>query len=181
MRMKSFFRVAGRVLVVLSFIVSCCAAVFLGFTSWKAPIHQFNLWKLENNFRKVQHPAHSKLLTKLTGFGNLFRGASNGCDYLVGELRVENGPQESITKWYQGISIKPFDDTEPVPIEIKFIDDEEFSEGHHWYGPWFSWYEKIRESFNWKEMHMTPYVIFAKQTDYPPYGDVRCFYEPAIH
>ena len=179
--MKHLFRVVVRVVAALSILAVCSVVVFVVLTSWKAPIHQFNLWKLEKNFREVEHPVHSKLLTRLTGFGNLFRGASNGCDYLVGELRVNGNSQKDTARFYQNLSIRPFDDSERVPLEIKFFDDKEFSGDYLWSRLWSDWYEKIRKSFNWPGIQGTPYVVFARQTDYPPYDDIRCFYEPAIH
>lgn len=179
--MGGAFRVTARILGALSILAVCSTLIFLAFTSWKAPLHEFNLWVLETHFSEVEHPADSRSLRKLSGFGNFFRGVSNGCDYLVGELRVGSGSQEDITRFYQGLFVNPFDDAEAVPIEIKFFDDEEFSEDYLWSTLWFDWQEKIRESFDWANIAGTPYVVFARQTDYPPDADIRCFYEPAIH
>ena len=179
--MTRIYCIAEKIFAVFGAIVFAVIVWFIVAAMWRAPLHQFNLWTLQKNFRAIEQPLNSKSIKKLSGFGRLFRDASNGCDYLVGGFRVGNDTRESIAQWYQDFSIRPFDDAEPVPIEIKFFDDEDFSEGRQWSNPWFDWYEKIRESFDWQEMRGTPYVVFARQTDYPPYGDIRCFYEPAIH
>lgn len=179
--MNRLYHIAERIFAVFGVAVFCVIIWFVIATMWRVPVHQFNLWTLQKHFRIVEHPSDSRFLKKLKGFGNLFRAASNGCDYLVGELRVGSGPQEDIARFYQGLFVKSFDDTETVPIEIKFFDDEEFSEDYLWSTLWFDWREKINSSFDLEAIQGTSYVVFARQTDYPPYGDGRCFYEPPIH
>lgn len=178
---RGFADIIRFLLILTSVMLVSFFAVATIANTWKIPLHNYQWYILQRHFREAEHPLGSKSLKKIEGFGNLFRAASNGCDYLVGELRVGDGSQEDIMLFYRGLSVRPFDDTEPVPIEVKFSDDEAFSETHRWSNPWFDWHEKIRKSFDFSKMRGIPYVVFAEQTGYPPYGDIRCFYEPAIY
>lgn len=161
-------------------IVFLLIAAFFIIAMWRAPIHQFNLWTLGRNFKAVDshHPENSKFVLKVKDFGNLFRAASNGCDYLVGEFRIGQGSKGEIMRRYQGLVIKSFDSLEPIPIEFHFLDDDDFFKEE---SLWFEWRENVRASFDLYAARGNPYIVFAEQTDYPPYGDFRCFYETPIH
>ncbi|MDP3661771.1 MAG: hypothetical protein Q8R17_02900 [bacterium] len=159
----------------------CIVVFFLMVGMWKMPLHNHQLNTLQKHFRAVEHPLNSTLVKRVKDFGNLFRGASNGCDYLVGELRVSEKTPENISRFYENVFVKPFDGSNLVSVELKFFDDEEFSEDYLWSTLWSDWYKKMRVSFDKRDIQGTPYVVFARQTDYAPQGDIRCFYEPAIH
>ena len=172
--MKHAYYIAMRIFAVFGVAVFCVVAWFAVIAMWKAPIHQFNLWELGRNFKAISshHPEDSKFLLKVRHFGNLFRAASNGCDYLVGEMRAEKRSPQEIAQRYQGLFIKSFDGTAPVPIEVRFFDKEE-----DWMDPypWSDWRDKAQSYADPATMKATLYMVFARQTDYPPYGDIRCF------
>ncbi|MBI3442952.1 MAG: hypothetical protein HY007_04245 [Candidatus Sungbacteria bacterium] len=139
---------------------------------WRAPIHQFNLWTLGRNFSAINshHPEDSRYVLRVRDFGNLFRGASNGCDYLVGEVRAGKGSQEEIARYYRGIFIKSFDGINPVPIEVRFFDKENLMDPY----PWSDWRDKAQSYIDPVSLDGTLYMVFARQDSYPPYGDIRC-------
>jgi len=170
--MKDIFQVAVQIGIALSIFAFFCAGALLLFTSWKMPIHQYNLWKLEQNFQQIAplHPRESQLLSHMKEFGNLFRGASNGCDYFVGEFRSATLPQRDIVEAYGGLFVNPFDRTERVPVEVYFLDNEEAFSRY----PWDEWRENIRASFKKIDPFNSAYVVFVAQTNYPPDGDIRC-------
>ena len=161
-----------RVLSGCAVLLSCLIILLAVIAMWKAPIHQFNLWKLGKNFKVIHshHPKDSKYLLKVRDFGNLFRGASNGCDYLVGELRTGKESQEEIARQYRGLFIKSFDNTDPVPIEVHFFNEENWMDPYHW----SEWRDRAQSHTNLATTNDTLYMIFARQDSYPPYGDIRC-------
>lgn len=175
--MKRAYHIIAGMLATAGIIFVCFIVLVVADSIWKIPIHQLNLWKLAGNFQEIKHPSDSKLLSKVKGFGNLFRDASNGCDYLVGEFRVGRNSRDEIVRRYQELSINSFDRKERVLIEVHFLDDEKFFED----SLWFDWREKIRTSFNSKTAQGNLYTVFARQTGYSPYGDIRCFYESPIY
>lgn len=162
---KSIF--AGFGLIVFLLIVA-----FVAVTMWKAPIHQFNLWRLGRNFRAAQinHPENSKSVLQVRDFGNLFRAMSNGCDYLVGEVRASAVSPEEIRRRYEGAVIQSFDHTGSVLLEIEFFDKKDWIEPY----AWSDWGDRARAYGDPVAQGETLYMVFARQTDYPPDGDIRC-------
>jgi len=118
--MTRTYNITLRIFAGFGFIVFCLIVVLFAITMWKAPLHQFNLWRLERNFQAIApyHPADSNLLLKRKDFGGLFSGASNSCDYFVGEFRSAARSKEEITRSYNGLSIDSFDRTERIPIHV---------------------------------------------------------------
>ena len=172
--MSRAFHIAKNIFAGIGLIVFLLIVGFSFVAMWKAPIHQFNLWKLERNFSTINshHPEDSKYVLRVKHFGNLFRAASNGCDYLVGEMRAGKRSPQEIAQRYQGLFIKSFDGTAPVPIEVRFFDKEE-----DWMDPypWSDWRNKAQSYADPAAMKDTLYMVFARQTDYPPDGGIRCF------
>ena len=167
------FNTAKNIFAGFGLIIFLAIAAFFIVAMWRAPIHQFNLWMLERNFKAVSshHPENSRYVLKVRDFGNLFRGASNGCDYLVGEMRVGKGSQEEIARYYHGLFIKSFDNTGSIPVEVHFFDKEE-----NWMDPyhWSDWRDRAQAYIESAALDGTPYMVFARQDGYPPYGDMRC-------
>lgn len=153
-------------------IVFLAIAAFFVVVMWRAPIHQFNLWTLGRNFKVINsyHPKDSKYVLRVRDFGNLFRGASNGCDYLVGEVRVGKGSQEEIARYYHGLFIKSFDGTDSVPVEVSFFDKENWMDPYQW----SDWRDKAQSYIDPAALDGALYMIFARQDGYPPHGDMRC-------
>lgn len=153
-------------------IVFLLIAAFFIIAMWRAPIHQFNLWLLGRNFKAISshHPEDSRFVLKVSDFGNLFRAASNGCDYLIGEVRVGKGSQEEIARYYHGLFIKSFDGTDSVPVEVNFFDKENWMDPYHW----SDWRDKAQSSLDPAALKGTLYMVLARQDSYPPYGDMRC-------
>ncbi len=172
--MTHIYQILMRLFAIFGVAVFCFIVWFVAVAMWRVPIHQFNLWKLGKNFQAITtaNPPDSKPLLQIRRVGNFFRGASNACDYLVGEFYVEKRSKHEILERYRGLFVNSFDDTEPVPMEVHFLDEEEFFQDSYW----SDWRKKIKKSFNLAVMQGNPYIIFASQTDYPPYGDIRCFY-----
>lgn len=165
--------IAMGIFACFGFIAFCLIILFGAVTMWKMPTHQFNLWRLEKNFHVVAtaHPPDSKLLLKRKDFGGLFSAASHSCDYFVGEFRSTTRSKEDVKRAYSGLFIDSFDRTERIPVEIHFFDEEEFFIDF----PWYEWLAELRKSFNVPPAMNTLYLIFASQTGYPPYGDLRCY------
>ena len=161
-----------RIFAGFGLIVFCLIVLFTIVAIWKAPVHQFNLWILGRNFKTINpyHPGDSQYVLRIRDFGNLFRAASNGCDYLVGEFRSGKGSQEDIARQYNGLFIKSLDNTGPVPVEVRFFDNE------NWMDPytWSDWRDKAQKHADPATLQGALYMVFARQTDYPPYGDIRC-------
>lgn len=162
----------ASIFVSLGIIAFLLVAPLFVAAMWRAPIHQFNLWMLGRNFRAInlRHPGDSGFVLKIKDFGNLFRGASNGCDYLVGEVRVGKGSQEEIAQYYRGLFIKSFDSTNPVPVEVRFFDTENWMDPYRW----SDWRDKAQSFIDPAALEGTLYMVFARQDGYPPYGDMRC-------
>lgn len=171
--MSRAYYISMRIFAVFGMIAFCIIIVFVAITMWKMPIHQFNLWRLEKNFQVIAaaHPPDSKLLLKRKDFGGLFSGASHSCDYFVGEFRSTAHSKEDVRKAYKGLSIDSSDHTKHVPVEVHFFDEEEFFTDF----PWYEWLAELRKSFNMSATKDNLYVVFASQTGYPPYGDLRCY------
>jgi len=170
--MTHIYQILMRLFAIFGVAVFCVILWFIAVTMWEAPIHQFNLWTLGRNFKTVNshHPEDSRFVLKVRDFGNLFRAASNGCDYLVGEVRVGKGSQEEIARYYQGLFIKSFDGTDPVPVEIRFFNKENWMDPYRW----SDWRDKAQAYIESAALDGTPYMVFARQDGYPPYGDMRC-------
>ena len=164
--------IAKNIFAGFGLIIFLLIAVFVVVAMWRVPIHQFNLWRLGRNFMiiKSYHPEDSRYLLSVRDFGNLFRAASNGCDYLVGELRVGKGSQEEIARQYQGLFMKSFDGTAPVLVEVHFFDKEDWMDPY----PWSDWRDKAQSYADLTAIKGTFYMVFARQDSYPPYGDIRC-------
>lgn len=159
----------------LGIVAFCFVVWFTVVAMWKAPIHQFNLWRLGRNFQHItlSHPPESKLLLSIKDFGNLFRGASNGCDYFVGEFRSAGDSKEKTRQNYGGLFVDSFDSAERIPVEVYFLDEEEFSYYFQWYG-WQKKASKLLETLEASDARDDIYFVFVAQTDYPPDGDIRC-------
>jgi hypothetical protein len=134
------------------------------------PIHNFNLWRLESNFQKIAsfHPPDSTQLFFIKGVGNLFRGASNACDYFVGEFRISPGSREDIISWYEGLFVRSFENR-ATSLEVYFIEDDFFKRY-----PGYEWREKFYRSSQSVPALGVPYLVLVSQYDYPPDGDIRC-------
>lgn len=163
---------AKNIFVAFGFVVLLVIAPLFVVAMWRAPIHQFNLWTLGRNFKAINshHPVDSSFVLKIKDFGNLFRGASNGCDYLVGEVRVGKGSQEEIARYYHGLFVKSFDGTDSVPVEVRFFDTENWMDPYHW----SDWRDKAQSYIDPATLEGALYMVFARQDGYPPYGDMRC-------
>lgn len=170
--MRAFFCAIARIFTALGVLAACFMAVFAVVSSWRVPIHQINLWRLEAHFDGViaSHPLGSTLLLSVKDFGNLFRGASNGCDYFVGEFRSTTHPKEEVRRNYSGLFVGSFDKTERVPLEVYFLNEKEFSDTFQWY----AWQETVSEFLETSVARDDIYVVFVMQTDFPPDGDIRC-------
>ncbi len=159
-------------LIFVSFAAVLCF-ILVGFVlsvTWRMPIHNFNLWRLENNFQMIasSHPSDSTQLLFIKGVGNLFRGASNACDYFVGEFRISPGSKEGIMRWYKELSIRSFEGR-AVSLEVYFIEDDFFKRY-----PGYEWREKLFRSSQSVPALGVPYLVLVSQSDYPPDGDIRC-------
>lgn len=156
--------VARRSFALFGLLVFLFLLGFFTVTSWKMPIHQFNLWKLERGFRAAlpSHPADSVRVLSFKKFGGRFSSAASSCDYFVGEFRTSSLTKEALRHYY--LSRAP-------SMHLRFWDEEDF-----WiYYPWSELYGELLRIFDDGPSEQEGlYAIFTLQTIQPPYHDVRC-------
>lgn len=162
MTLHRVYRVTTRMFAVFGAITFCIIVVFVVTTSWKMPIHQFNLWKLEKDFQAFtpSHPTDSIPVLAFKRFGGLFNSAANSCDYFVGEFRTGAGSKEDILEYYRNLS-----------VHVRFWDEDDF-----WiYYPWSDLYGKLLLRIGkFPSEQKGLYVVFISENVSPPYADFRC-------
>src|SRR3989338_1972772 len=163
MTLQRAYRIATRIFSIFGAFVFCSIVAFAVTTSWKMPIHQFNLWKLEKNFQALapSHPTDSMPVLTFKKFGGLFSSAANSCDYFVGEFRTSADSREDIREYYRNLS-----------VQVRFGD-----EGDFWiYYPWSELYGELLHLLNtFPDEQNDLYAIFVSEKVRPPYADLRCF------
>lgn len=168
------YRGITKIFALFGVLVFCGIVAFVIVTSWKTPIHQFNLWKLEKNFRVLvpSHPMDSTSVLAFTKFGGLFSSTAYSCDYFVGEFRTSTSSKEDIQGYYRALSVAMPHSAERLPIQVRFADEREF-----WiYYPWSELYgELLRLLQRFPSEQDGMYVVLASQTVHPPYADFRCW------
>lgn len=168
------YRVGVKIFAVFGVAVFCLTLSFLIITAWKTPLHQFNLWKLEKDFRALvpSHPVDSTSVLAFTKFGGLFSSVAHSCDYFVGEFRTSTSSKEDIRGHYRNLSVATLHSAKRLPIQVRFAD-----EGDFWiYYPWSELYGEllhVLQTFPSEQDGL--YAIFASETVRPPYADFRCW------
>lgn len=141
---------------------------------WKMPVHNMKLYAFQQNFDRLSHPQHSRLVAEIREFGNF--GNSNHCDYFVGEFRESTESREAIVDHYSNQHTSPPDESQgvwsgPPPtktdVEVYFLNDDVFE---HW--PWSDWLRKFVSQLPKDRENI--YLVFALESGYPPVGDLRC-------
>ena len=144
---------------------------FLILLTWKIPVNNFNLLRLNKNFESLSalHPLSSKRLLKFSDFGNF--GESGGqCGYIIGEFRTSQLTKEEIMYYYKDLVIDSFKQDEVISLEVLFLDDGNFA--HY---PWSKWasflYQKIQSSIQSPVI----YLVIAASHNHLADGDIRCY------
>jgi hypothetical protein len=79
------------------------------------------LSQVENSFARLNHPAQSTLVKRVSAVGLLI-GNSNHCDFFVGELRSYTGTQQLVRNFYsQSQSWRSLPDTDQASGSIVFL------------------------------------------------------------
>lgn len=167
---------ARRSFAVFGFMVVCVVAGYLIAVSWKTPVHQFNLWKLNGNFHStvLSHPPDSRQVLSFKKFGGLFSSAAHSCDYFVGEFRISTSSKEEVQEYYRDLYAGDYrPSVERLPVQIRFWDEEEF-----WiHYPWSELYAELLHIFDFEVFPSEQkglHVVFVTQTVRPPFDDLRC-------
>lgn len=170
--MMEFLRVLARICIALGILAVCCAVALILLTSWKIPLHIYQLHVLQKHFRDAVgpiHPAQSKLIVEMSEFGNF--GNSNHCDYIVGEFRSSQLQMEEIKRFYDGAKVRSFDGGPPLSVEIYFPEDLREAAAHDYY--WNHWLERYIPSQE-RISYQNTYFVFTESAMHPPDGDIRC-------
>lgn len=168
--MKRISHIAMKIFVVLGIAVFCLIIWFIAVTTWKMPLHNYQLWILQKHFRLTMRPIHppqSELRTEVAEFGNL--GNSNHCDYLVGEFRSSVLSKEELKRVYAETAILSFDKVSRLLVEVYFTDEDVFERDYLWSG----WLSKYLPNQPYAPEGNT-YLVFASSDLNPPDGDIRC-------
>lgn len=174
MTLSRAYRMGTKVFAAFGVIVFCGVAVSIAVTSWKTPIHQFNLWKLRKDFQTLvpSHLANSVPVLTFKRFGGLFNSAAYSCDYFVGEFRISTSSKEDTRQYYRNLSATIPHGARRLSIHVRFADEREF-----WiYYPWSELYSELLhllQKFPSEQDGL--YVVFTPKTVQPPYADFRCW------
>lgn len=153
--------IARRLSALFGLFLFCLIVGYFGVTSWKTPIHQFNLWKLKKEFNAslTIHPNDTERVLSFKKFGGRFSSATNSCSYFVGEFRIGALAKEDIERHYRAF-----------PIRVRFWDEDEFWTDY----PWFELYPELLRVFDAPSEQVGLYVVFVSEEAPPPYADFRC-------
>ncbi len=167
--MSRAYHIALRIFSIFGVAIFCLILPFAIAITWKMPFHNYQLWKMQKNFRSTMqsvHPAESHLLAEMKEFG-LF-GNSNHCDYMVGEFRSSHLSKEMLRRAYAAVATSSFIGNRLVETDIYFTDEDIFTDY-----PWSEWLEKYLPD-NRNAAKENTYLIFSGDDGNPPDGDIRC-------
>ena len=153
----------------IEFIAVFLIVVFILSLTWKIPIHVYQLWAMQRDFRSSiapMHPPESYLNAEVAEFG-LF-GNSNHCDYFVGEFRSSPLSKEKIRQTYASVITSTFVGNRLLEKDVYFTDEDIFT--HY---PWSDWMEKYLPDYH-PVAYAQTYLIFSEDAGNPPDGDIRC-------
>jgi hypothetical protein len=87
------------------------------------PVHDINLWMLENSFyaKDIPHPEDSIVAENKKYLGGPSLHGGNRCVYAVGEVRTAPLSKEEIKRAYQNATIHYWNTT--LPLRMLFIDE----------------------------------------------------------
>lgn len=168
--MSRVYHTATKIFAVFGAVVFCMILPLAVFMTWMMPFHNYQLWKMQKNFRSTMqsvHPAGSRLLAEMAEFGNF--GESNHCDYLVGEFRSSPLSQEELLKNYAAVATSSFVGNRWIETGVYFIDEEFFKKDYLW-SEWLSKYLPDHVP----SLDNTAYLVFSENEGNPPDGDIRC-------
>lgn len=160
------------VVSILALILWLVTILFWYFLVVGIPLHDFRLWRLERNFRKVAqyHPQESVLLQRKTYLGGPDEHGSWQCDFFVGELRTAPLSEEKIWQTYENRSIRSISYLGRTPLKVLFFSEKPWAMNSPLGDWWDEWYlGGIATS-----TVGTVYVVYASQEGYHFLGDMRC-------
>lgn len=158
-----------RLFAIFGVAVFCIIIWFVAAITWKIPLHNYQLWKMQRHFRSTMqsmHPAQSQLLAEMAEFGNF--GQSNHCDYLVGEFRSSPLSKEELLNKYSTVATSSFRRNRLIETGVYFTDEEFFEKDYLW-SEWLSKYLPDRRHITNKSI----YLIYSEDAMNPPDGDIR--------
>ncbi|OHA89901.1 MAG: hypothetical protein A2832_02070 [Candidatus Zambryskibacteria bacterium RIFCSPHIGHO2_01_FULL_44_22b] len=154
----------------LLIILASCFLYILMIFIHGMPLHDFNLWRLSILYRNVAeyHPDGSEFLVKKKYLGGPDEHGSGVCNYVVGEVRSAPRSKEEIQSAYSSHSIKSLSGFYRIPIEVLFMDEDNWPVE----SPWWEWEDEIKEQI--KEATSTVYLVYIAIEGYPFLLDMRC-------
>lgn len=153
----------------IELVVALLVILFILSFTWKIPIHVYQLWAMQRDFRSSMapmHPPESYLNAEVKEFG-LF-GDSNHCDYFVGEFRTSPLSKEKIRQTYASVITSAFVGNRLLETDVYFTDEDIFA--HY---PWSEWLEKYLPDY-YPVADPQTYLIFSEDAGNSPDGDIRC-------
>lgn len=168
--MERAYHTLTELLVAFGVIFFCIIIWFVAAITWKMPSHNYQLWKMQRNFRSAMqsvHPAQSQLLTEMAEFGNF--GESNHCDYIVGEFRSSPLSKEELLNKYAAVATSSFIGNRLMETGIYFTDEEFFEKDYLW-SKWLSKYLPDRRHIT----NENTYLIYSEDAMNSPDGDIQC-------
>lgn len=167
--MSRAYPIAVKIFAIFGMIVFGAIILFVTAITWKMPIHNYQLSKMQKHFRSTMqsvHPAPSELRAEVAEFGNF--GNSNHCDYFIGEFRSSHLSREEILRKYAAVATSSFVGDRLLEVGVYFLDEDIFMDH-----PLSEWLEKYLPN-NRDIMNKNTYLIFTEDAGNPPDGDIRC-------
>lgn len=168
--MTHIYQILMRLFAIFGVAVFCIIVWFVVVITWKMPLHNYQLWKMQRTFRSAMqsvHPAESRLLAEMAEFGNF--GNSNHCDYFVGEFRSSPLSKEKVLEKYAAVATSSFVGNRLIETGVYFI-DEEFFKKDYLLSEWLSKYVPDYVP----SLDNAAYLIYSEDDMNPPDGDIRC-------
>lgn len=159
--MKLFYKTIIISGVTVFSVLLLIILLFVLYLTYRIPLNNYHLMIFKDDFNKFVdqlHPQQSAYIAEVTETGNL-GGASNHCDFLVGEFRSSPLSKEMLKNNY-------FRDS--LSSGVYFIDDDIFTES-----PWSEWKEKYLKDYKPKDNENT-YLVWISNDGNSPDGDIRC-------
>ncbi|GEM_PF-1532733 len=155
----------GCVLVVVVFIMYVFSMLF------GIPVHDFNLWRLENRYEKISnfHPSGTKFVKSEKYLGGPSTHGSWQCVYAVGEIRSTKLSKQEIQQAYKNV---PSFGTRryPAKFELHFSDFESMP----LIMPITYWLDDLEYTAKSSTSTGLFYLIYVAQEEVPFWGDTRC-------
>ena len=168
--MRHAYHILTQLLVAFGIIAFCFIILIVTDSTWKMPLHNYQLWTMQKHFRSIMqsaHPPSSRLRAEVAEFGNF--GQSSHCDYFVGEFRSSPLPKDKVLEQYAAVATSSFIGNRLIETGVYFVDEDFFGKDYLLSG----WLEKYLPD----HPHITDeniYLIYSEDAMNSPDGDIRC-------